>query len=303
MIYTVTLNPALDYNLSIENLKLGTLNLSNNGYFLGGGKGINVSKVLKNFGIDSIVLGFIGGFTGEFIKNELNHKNIQNKFIEIDGNTRLNIKMKNIEEETEIAGISPIISKENFEKFIDRFKNIQEKDILVLSGSIPESLSSTIYKDIIQILPKSVKIILDTRGEGLIETLKEKVFLVKPNIHELEEYSNKKLTNISEVIQVAKDIQNKSANYVIVSMGKEGSILIGKEGSYRGNVPVGTLKNSVGSGDSMVAGLVAKIAQGKDIFTAYKYGIGSGSATAFSHDLCTSKQVEDLLEQIEIVKI
>ena len=303
MIYTITLNPALDYSLETSKFDLGKLNLSEKAYFLGGGKGINVSKVLKNFNVESTAIGFLGGFTGNFIKEELKEKNIKEDFVEVLGNTRVNIKIKTGEVETELAGLSPEINENHVLALKEKLGNIQDGDILVLSGSVPKSLKTTIYKELVEGLDKDIKVILDTRGEAFVETLKVKPFLVKPNHHELEEFCGKELHSIEEIVEGARTIQKLGVQNVIVSMGKDGSILLTEDSVYKGNVPKGTLKNSVGAGDSMVAGLVSKLAQGESLLEAYKFGIASGSATAFSHNLATKDEVLALLNQINIIKV
>jgi 1-phosphofructokinase len=303
MIYTITLNPALDYSLETSKFDLGKLNLSEKAYFLGGGKGINVSKVLKNFNVESTAIGFLGGFTGNFIKEELKEKNIKEDFVEVLGNTRVNIKIKTGEIETELAGLSPEINENHVLALKEKLTNIQDGDILVLSGSVPKSLKTTIYKELVEGLDKNIKVILDTRGEAFVETLKVKPFLVKPNHHELEEFCGKELHSLEEIVEGARTIQKLGVQNVIVSMGKDGSILLTEDSVYKGNVPKGTLKNSVGAGDSMVAGLVSKLAQGESLLEAYKFGIASGSATAFSHNLATKDEVLALLNQINIIKV
>ncbi len=303
MIYTITLNPALDYSLETSKFDLGKLNLSEKAYFLGGGKGINVSKVLKNFNVESTAIGFLGGFTGNFIKEELKEKNIKEDFVEVLGNTRVNIKIKTGEVETELAGLSPEINENHVLALKEKLGNIQDGDILVLSGSVPKSLKTTIYKELVEGLDKDIKVILDTRGDAFVETLKVKPFLVKPNHHELEEFCGKELHSLEEIVEGARTIQKLGVQNVIVSMGKDGSILLTEDSVYKGNVPKGTLKNSVGAGDSMVAGLVSKLAQGESLLEAYKFGIASGSATAFSHNLATKDEVLALLNQINIIKV
>lgn len=303
MIYTITLNPALDYSLETSKFDLGKLNLSEKAYFLGGGKGINVSKVLKNFNVESTAIGFLGGFTGNFIKEELKEKNIKEDFVEVLGNTRVNIKIKTGEIETELAGLSPEIDENHVLALKEKLRNIQDGDILVLSGSVPKSLKTTIYKELVEGLDKNIKVILDTRGDAFVETLKVKPFLVKPNHHELEEFCGKELHSLEEIVEGARTIQKLGVQNVIVSMGKDGSILLTEDSVYKGNVPKGTLKNSVGAGDSMVAGLVSKLAQDESLLEAYKFGIASGSATAFSHNLATKDEVLALLNQINIIKV
>lgn len=302
MIYTLTLNPAIDYYMSMENFQLGSLNSLEEGYTLPGGKGINVSKVLKNFSVESKALGFVGGFTGDYIKKHLNEYEIENDFIELQENTRINIKLKTKDSETEIAGKSPTISKENVEELLKKFEEIKKDDVVILSGSVPNSISKSIYADIIKLLPKDCKVILDTRGLPFVEGLKEGVFLTKPNNHELEEFFNRKLNNIEEIIQAGKDLQALGSKNVLISLGKDGSILITKKEVYIGNAPQGKLISSVGAGDSMVAGVVYGIAKGMTLEDSYKYGIASGSSTAFSEGLTTFEGMNSLLNKIEIKK-
>lgn len=302
MIYTLTLNPAIDYYMSMENFQLGSLNSLEEGYTLPGGKGINVSKVLKNFSIESKALGFVGGFTGDYIKKHLNEYEIESDFIELQENTRINIKLKTKDSETEIAGKSPTISKENIEELLKKFEEIKKDDVVILSGSVPNSISKSIYADIIKLLPKDCKVILDTRGLPFVEGLKEGVFLTKPNNHELEEFFNRKLNNIEEIIQAGKDLQALGSKNVLISLGKDGSILITEKEVYIGNAPQGKLISSVGAGDSMVAGVVYGIAKGMTLEDSYKYGIASGSSTAFSEGLTTFEGMNSLLNKIEIKK-
>lgn len=302
MIYTLTLNPAIDYYMSMENFQLGSLNSLEEGYTLPGGKGINVSKVLKNFSVESKALGFVGGFTGDYIKKHLNEYEIESDFIELQENTRINIKLKTKDSETEIAGKSPTISRENVKELLKKFEEIKKDDVVILSGSVPNSISKSIYADIIKLLPKDCKVILDTRGLPFVEGLKEGVFLTKPNNHELEEFFNRKLNNIEKIIQAGKDLQALGSKNVLISLGKDGSILITEKEVYIGNAPQGKLISSVGAGDSMVAGVVYGIAKGMTLEDSYKYGIASGSSTAFSEGLTTFEGMNSLLNKIEIKK-
>lgn len=302
MIYTLTLNPAIDYYMSMGNFQLGSLNSLEEEYTLPGGKGINVSKVLKNFSVESKALGFVGGFTGDYIKKHLNEYEIESDFIELQENTRINIKLKTKDSETEIAGKSPTISRENVKELLKKFEEIKKDDVVILSGSVPNSISKSIYADIIKLLPKDCKVILDTRGLHFVEGLKEGVFLTKPNNHELEEFFNRKLNNIEEIIQAGKDLQALGSKNVLISLGKDGSILITEKEVYIGNAPQGKLISSVGAGDSMVAGVVYGIAKGMTLEDSYKYGIASGSSTAFSEGLTTFEGMNSLLNKIEIKK-
>lgn len=300
MIYTVTLNPAVDYYLSMDRFIEGELNSLKDAYILPGGKGINVSKVLKNFGVESITLGFIGGFTGEYIRKNIEEYGIQQDFIKIKEDTRINIKMKTNEKESEISGKAPNISKEEYKMFLEKIKNIKPRDILVLSGSVPKSLPKDVYVEIIRGLPTGVRVIVDTREDSLKDVLKEGVFLVKPNNHELEEFFGEKYSTDEEIIEAGKKLMKLGSKNVLISLGKDGSILINKNGVYRGNVPKGKLISSVGAGDSMVAGVLYGVVKGEKIENAYKYGIASGSSTAFSERLTTFENMKKLLNEIEI---
>ena len=200
MIYTLTLNPAIDYYVVMKEFVEGNLNTAEEGYTLAGGKGINVSKVLKNFGKESVALGFVGGFTGSFIKDDMKACNIAERFIELEENTRINMKLKTEKTESEIAGKSPKISKENIEKLLDEIKNIKKDDILILSGSVPNTIDKGIYREIIGKLPKETKVILDTRGESFTKALEKGVFLTKPNIDELSEFFQKRLETTEEIV-------------------------------------------------------------------------------------------------------
>ncbi|WP_294064148.1 1-phosphofructokinase [uncultured Fusobacterium sp.] len=303
MIYTVTLNPAIDYYVVMKEFVEGNLNTAEEGYTLAGGKGINVSKVLKNFGKESVALGFVGGFTGSFIKDDMKACNIAERFIELEENTRINMKLKTEKTESEIAGKSPKISKENIEKLLDEIKNIKKDDILILSGSVPNTIDKGIYGEIIEKLPEGTKVILDTRGEPFTKALDKGVFITKPNIDELSEFFQKRLEKIEEIVEAGKKLRAMGSKNVIISMGKEGSILISEKGVYKGNAPKGKLISSVGAGDSMVAGITYGLIEGKELEEAYKFGIASGSATAFSEGLTTFETMENLLKEIIIEKI
>ena len=304
MIYTLTLNPAIDYYIDMNNFEEGELNKVNNAYTLAGGKGINVSKVLKNFNIDSEALGFCGGFTGDYIKKHLKDYGIKENFIYLEEDTRINIKLKTNKTESEISGKSPNISKEKLNELLTFISsNIKEKDILVLSGSVPSSIENFIYKEIINKTPQNVKIILDARDEAFKIGIKEKVFLTKPNKKELGEYFNKKIETLEDIINYGRKLIEDGSENVIVSLGKEGSVLITKDEAYIGNAPEGKLISSVGSGDSMVAGIVYGISKNLNLVDSYKYAIASGSSTACSEGLTTFDNMNKFLEKVEIKKI
>lgn len=304
MIYTLTLNPAVDYYIDMESFEEGDLNKVNNAYTLAGGKGINVSKVLKNFNIESIALGFCGGFTGDYIKKDIKECGIKENFIYLEEATRINIKLKTSKSESEIAGKSPNISKEKVHELLNYIKNnIKENDILVLSGSVPNSIESSIYKDIISNANKNIKVILDARDEAFKIGLREKVFLTKPNKKELGEYFNKKIESTDEIIKYARELIKDGSKNVIVSLGKDGSVLVTENEVYIGNAPKGKLISSVGAGDSMVAGIVYGLSNNLSIVDSYKYAIASGSSTACSEMLTTFENMNKFLEKVEIKKI
>ncbi|WIH80874.1 1-phosphofructokinase [Brachyspira pilosicoli] len=304
MIYTLTLNPAVDYYIDMESFEEGDLNKVNNAYTLAGGKGINVSKVLKNFNIESIALGFCGGFTGDYIKKDIKECGIKENFIYLEEVTRINIKLKTSKSESEIAGKSPNISKEKVHELLNYIKNnIKENDILVLSGSVPNSIESSIYKDIISNANKNIKVILDARDEAFKIGLREKVFLTKPNKKELGEYFNKKIESTDDIIKYARELIKDGSKNVIVSLGKDGSVLVTENEVYIGNAPKGKLISSVGAGDSMVAGIVYGLSNNLSIVDSYKYAIASGSSTACSEMLTTFENMNKFLEKVEIKKI
>lgn len=300
MIYTLTLNPAIDYYISMEKFQLGGLNSLDDGYTLPGGKGINVSKVLKNFSVNSKAFGFVGGFTGEYIIKYLEDYNIENDFIKLEENTRINIKLKIEKEETEIAGKSPNVSKEDIEKLLKNFYQIKDNDIVVLSGSVPNSIENSIYSKIIGILPEKTRVILDSRGSAFSFGVREGVYLTKPNKSELEEFFNKKLESVEKVVEAGRELQRLGSENVLISLGKEGSILITKNNIYRGNAPQGKLISSVGAGDSMLAGLIYGLSLDLSLEESYKYAIASGSSTAFSEGLTTFEDMKKLLDRVKI---
>lgn len=303
MIYTVTFNPSIDYVIKVENFQPGTVNrvLTDNKY--PGGKGINVSRVLNNLGVKNKALGFIGGFTGQFIKNSLEGEGVDTDFIELDGETRINVKLKS-NEETEINGAGPKIDELSLNKLFEKLDDLNSEDYLVLSGNVQKSLPVNIYAAIQEkCLSKKVKIVVDTTGEALISTLKYKPFLIKPNNHELAEIFNVQINTRDEIIYYAQKLREMGAENVIISMAADGSLLVCNEGVYHASAPKGVVKNSVGAGDSLVAGFIATYSQTSDIVEALKWGAASGSATAFLMDLCKKEDVKSLLHQVNINKL
>lgn len=301
MIYTLTLNPALDYDIYMDSFQEGDLNLSKEVNIRAGGKGINVSKLLANLGIKSKALGYTAGFTGDFIKKNLYDEGIESDFVELDGITRINVKINNNSKETEIAGLSPKITKEAEEKLIEKISKLQKNDILILSGSIPGSIERNIYKKLAEMLPEGTKIVLDTRGNLLKENLNGN-FLIKPNIAELEEMFETRLSTTADIIKKCAYFLERNVKNVIVSMGGKGALLVNKEGAYLAGAPEGELINSVGAGDSMVAGFIAGIETGRSPEDSFRLAVASGSATAYSYGLGEKDLIYRLYNEITLKK-
>lgn len=300
MIYTVTFNPALDYVIRMESLKLGTVNRSSAEAVYYGGKGINVSTVLKNIGVDSVALGFVAGFTGKEIEEGVKNMGVAIDFIKLpEGMSRINVKIK-AEQETEINGQGPAISMEQVEKLFEKLDRLEEGDCLVLAGTIPASLPSDIYEQIMDRLKdKEIHIVVDATKDLLLNVLKYHPFLIKPNNHELGEMFGVVLKTDEEIVEYAKKLQERGARNVLISMAGDGAILLTETKEvYKMGVPKGTVVNSVGAGDSMVAGFVASYFKEHDYLKALKFGTATGSATAFSEGLATMDKVEELLKTL-----
>ena len=302
MIYTVTFNPSLDYIVSVNDFQLGLTNRTDSELILPGGKGINVSTILMNLGIDSTAFGFAAGFTGEEIIREVEAMGIRSDFIKIDsGISRINLKLKNIDG-TEINGSGPEISEEKIEELLRKLDILGEGDILVLAGSIPASMPADMYSTIMERLQhKNVTFIVDATKDLLINVLKYKPFLIKPNNHELGELFDVKLTTREEVIPYGKKLQKQGARNVLISMAGEGAVLVAEDGSvYEAPAPKGTLVNAVGAGDSMVAGFTAGWIEKKDYRHAFYMGVSAGSASAFSEYLADSEMIEKVYNQVQV---
>ncbi|CEH33514.1 1-phosphofructokinase [Romboutsia lituseburensis] len=302
MIYTVTLNPSIDYVVKLNNLSTGDINRSSEEYVYPGGKGINVSLILKELGYKSNALGFISGFTGQYIESILNERGLNSDFIKLEnGFTRINVKIKS-NEETEINGQGPHISSEKLDKLYEKIESLNEDDILVLAGSIPSTLDEKLYENIMaRIENKGIKVVVDATKNLLLNVLKYKPFLIKPNNIELEEMFNVKLETTEDIVLYANKLKEMGAKNVLVSMGKDGGLLVTEDNKVlKSSVAKGEVKNSVGAGDSMVGGFIAGYLKNKSYEEALKLGAASGSATAFSYDLATSDFINELLEQINI---
>ena len=300
MIYTVTFSPAIDYVVDLANFTIGDINRTQQEQVFPGGKGINVSLVLANLGKSSIATGFLGGFTGAFIKEELAKRNIKSGFIEVDGLTRINVKIR-AGKETAINGQGPNIKDEDINKLISQLDKLTKDDLLVISGTVPKSLPSNIYEMILErIKDNKVEVIVDATKDILLNTLKYRPLLVKPNKEELEEMFNVSISNDQELIENASKLLSLGARNVIVSLGGDGALLVG-EGlePVKRSAPQGKVVNTVGAGDSLVAGFIAEYLDSKDIKKAFKQGIATGSASAFSEYLATKEEVTNLLNKMD----
>jgi len=300
MIYTLTLNPSVDYIIELDEVQLGELNRIGNPSKFAGGKGINVSRVLNRMGVSSEALGFIGGFTGDYIVDQLKKENISANFVQVDEDTRINVKVK-ADTETELNANGPVISEEKFAELKEKISELTSEDLLVLAGSIPSTLPKTTYEELVEICHKNnVSFVVDAEGELLNKVLPYNPFLIKPNHHELGELFDTTITSVEEVIPYAKKLLERGAQNVIVSLAGDGAVLVNEHETIISTVPKGELKSSVGAGDSMVAGFLAKYQETQDIRAAFRYSVASGSATAFSIGLCTKEKVESLLPQVVI---
>jgi 1-phosphofructokinase len=300
MIYTVTLNPAIDYIVQVENFQANALNRIKQEAKFPGGKGINVSRVLKRIGIESKALGFTGGFTGEFIKNFLQKEEITVDFTEVDTDTRINIKLKSAGE-TEINGQGPEVTSENYQDLLSKINELTRDDTIVLAGSIPPAVPGDFYEHVTKLCAgKGINVIVDTSGPSLLNVIKYQPFLLKPNHHELGEIFSVDINTPADAAKYGRKLLELGAKNVIVSMAGNGAVLCTGDHVYTANVPKGKVINSVGAGDSVVAGFVGTYRLTANIVEAFKYGLAAGSATAFSADLCSKEDIERLLPQIKI---
>ena len=303
MIYTVTFNPAIDYVVGVEKLELGMTNRDSFEQLLPGGKGLNVSTILNHLNVDNIALGFIAGFTGTEIKRNFEALGGKSDFIELKkGVSRINIKIKSVQE-TEINARGPLIDSEAVEQLFHKLQQLKEGDILILAGSIPSSLSDSLYSDIMKMLAdKNIMIVVDATKDLLVNVLQYHPFLVKPNHYELGELFNVTLKTREDVIPYAKKLQEKGAGNVLVSMAGEGAVLITQTGDVlTSEAPKGVVKNSVGAGDSMVAGFIAGWCEKQDYTHAFKMGVAAGSASAFSEMLATKSEIQQIYQFIKLL--
>ena len=302
MIYTVTFNPSLDYVVQADQLIPGEINRTTSEHIYPGGKGNNVSVILSNLGLKSKALGFKAGFTGDVLEKMLEEFGCETDFIPLkEGNSRINVKI-NAGTETEINGQGPVITEEAIQALYEKLDKLEEGDVLILAGSIPNTLPEDIYERILERLSgKEIRFVVDATKDLLLKVMKYHPFLIKPNNHELSEITGVKLTTDREIAAAAKMMQDKGARNVLVSMAGDGALLLDEQGGvHRIGCPKGKVVNSVGAGDSMVAGFVAGYQQsGGDYEAALRLGTACGSATAFSLGLATKADIDKLLKTME----
>lgn len=300
MIYTVTFNPALDYVVTVNHFTLGRVNRTVRENIFYGGKGINVSALLANLGYKSTALGFVAGFTGDEIERGVKELGFQSDFIKVrKGMSRINLKLKS-DEESEINGMGPEITAGDVKMLFDKLSGLEQGDVLVLSGSIPACIDADIYERIMEMLDgRGIRIVVDAEKDLLLNVLKYHPFLIKPNNHELGQMFGVTVTTDEDIAAYAGKLQEMGAVNVLVSMAKDGAILVAEDGSiYRQGVARGTVKNSVGAGDSMVAGFIAGYLETGDYRYALKLGTACGGATAFSDGIGTRQDIMKLMETL-----
>lgn len=303
MIYTVTLNPSIDYIVRLDKVNVGSVNRMESDDKFAGGKGINVSRVLKRLGIDNTATGFIGGFTGKFITDTLENEAIATKFVQVSEDTRINVKIK-ADAETEINGTGPTVSPEQLTALKDILLGLSEKDTVVFAGSSNKNLGNVVYKELISLTRQTgAQGVCDFEGQTLIDSLEFQPLLVKPNNHELGDIFGVKLENLDEIEKYAREILAKGAQHVIISMAGDGALLVTKDGAYFAKPIKGIVKNSVGAGDSMVAGFTGEFVRSGNAVEAFKWGVACGTATTFSDDLATTAFINETYEKVEVEKI
>ncbi|MFP7775334.1 1-phosphofructokinase [Streptococcus dysgalactiae] len=302
MIYTVTLNPSIDFIVRIDQLNLGSVNRMVGDDKFAGGKGINVSRVLQRLGVGNTATGFLGGFTGHFIENSLKNEGIETAFVKVDQDTRINVKIKS-QEETEINGQGPMISQEQLEALKAKLSQLTSDDTVVFAGSAPANLGNAVYKELIPLVRQSgAQVVCDFEGQPLLDALANNPLLVKPNNHELEAIFGVPLNSLNDVETYARRILEMGAQHVLISMAGDGALLVTEEATYFAKPIKGQVKNSVGAGDSMVAGFTGEFVKSKDPVEALKWGVACGTATAFSDDLATIAFIKETYHKVEVEK-
>ena len=302
MIYTVTLNPSIDYIVRLDKVNLGSVNRMDSDDKFAGGKGINVSRVLKRLGIPNTATGFIGGFTGKFITDTLAKEEIETCFVQVEEDTRINVKIK-ADQETEINGTGPNVEPAQLEELKAILSSLTAEDTVVFAGSSAKNLGNAIYKDLIALTRQTgAQVVCDFEGQTLLDSLEFEPLLVKPNNHELGDIFGVKLENLDQIESYARQILDKGAQHVIISMAGDGALLVTRDGAYFAKPIKGNVKNSVGAGDSMVAGFTGEFVRSGDAVEAFKWGVACGTATTFSDDLATADYIIEPYENVEVEK-
>ncbi|KTW05118.1 1-phosphofructokinase [Staphylococcus warneri] len=300
MIYTVTFNPSIDYVMFVDDFKIDGLNRAQDTNKFAGGKGINVSRVLKTLDVDSTALGFAGGFPGDFIAQTLKDSNIHTDFVQVDEDTRINVKLKT-GQETEVNAQGPNVTDAQFQSLLNQIKETTDNDTVIVAGSVQKSIPSDAYAQIAKITKQTGAQLVVDAEKDLVETVLEyQPLFIKPNKDELEVMFNTSVKSDEDVIKYAKQILDKGAQSVIVSLGGDGAIYVDRQQSIKAVNPKGKVINTVGSGDSTVAGMVAGLATGLSVQDAFKQAVASGTATAFDADLATKDAIENIKSQVTI---
>lgn len=301
MIYTCTITPSLDYTTYLPTFETGQLNRTKNVYYYPGGKGINVSRVLKRLQTNTVAIGYAGGFVGQYIQTFLQDEGIETDFIETEEVTRINVKIK-AEQETELNGPGPKITVTQQEILLEKVQAMQKGDWFVLAGSIPETIPITFFEQLAKkCLQKQVKFVLDTSGVALKKLIVMKPFLVKPNREELGELFDTVIRTKEDALYYAKKLIDLGIEHVVVSMGGDGALLVTKKLAFMAKAPKGKVVNTVGAGDSLVAGFIASYVEKEEAMEAFRYGVACGSATAFRSDLCERADVLALINDVELI--
>lgn len=301
MIYTCTITPSLDYTTYLPEFKTGELNRSNDVRYYPGGKGINVSRVLKRLDVESVAIGYVGGFVGDYIKTFLHDEAIHTDFIETTETTRINVKIK-AEEETELNGPGPTIIKAQQRVLLDKVQAMKEGDWFVLAGSLSESMPISFFEQLAKTCESNdIHFVLDTSGPALKKLIHMKPFLMKPNAEELGELFDTQIKTKQEALYYARKLVALGVQHVVVSMGGEGALLVTEKLALAAEAPKGQVVNTVGAGDSLVAGFLASYVQNENATEAFRYGVASGSATAFRSDLCDRAGVLELIHEVKII--
>lgn len=303
MIYTVTLNPSIDFIVRLDHLELGSVNRMTSDDKFAGGKGINVSRILQRLDVDNTATGFIGGFTGRFVEDGLTAEGIKTNFVQVSEDTRINVKIK-AGEETEINGAGPKISDEKLEELKAILAGLSSEDTVVFAGSAPSSLGNQVYNTLIPIAKKAgAEVVCDFEGQTLLDSLNYQPLLVKPNNHELADIFGVELNGLEDIEKYAREILAKGAKNVIISMAGDGALLVTPAAAYFAKPIKGTVKNSVGAGDSMVAGFTGEYVKSGDPIEALKWGVACGTATTFSDDLATAEFTKETYQKVEVEEL